>query len=139
MPEFFALDAYWKTLEPRLRRFALDEQRAAVALYRELAKGEAVDAARLARALGISVAESRALLGRESISSAIYPDDQGQVLGIGGLAVAPMHHRFKVNGRTVSTWCAWDSLFLPEILACPAEVVSPDPETGGAVLKPLSP
>jgi alkylmercury lyase len=139
MPELFTLDAYWKSLQPHLRRFAPDEQRAAVAVYRELAKGEAVDDARLARALGISAAESRALLDRESIKSAIYPDSQGRVLGFGGLAVAPMHHRFRVNGRTLSTWCAWDSLFLPEILACSAEVASPDPESGRLVQLVVTP
>jgi hypothetical protein len=37
------------------------------------------------------------------------------VLGFGGLAVAPMHHRLEVDGRTLWTRCAWDSLFVPEI------------------------
>jgi len=130
MPKFFSPDAYWEMLEPHLRRFSPDEQRAAVALYRELAKGEAVDDSQLAGTLGISVVESGVLLDRDSIKSAIYRDGQGRVLGFGGLAVASMHHRLKVNGRALSTWCAWDSLFLPEILECSAEVTSPDPETG---------
>jgi alkylmercury lyase len=33
-----------------------------------------------------------------------------------------------MNDRTLWTWCAWDSLFLPEILGHPARVTSPDPE-----------
>ncbi len=139
MPAFVALDAYWRALEPHLRRFAPDEQRIAVALYRELAKGEAVDDTQLARALGIPVAESRALLDRESIRSVIYRDGHGRVLGFGGLAAAPMHHSFKVNGRALSTWCAWDSLFLPEILSCTAEVASPDPESGQLVQLVVTP
>src|ERR1043165_3138589 len=130
MPKFFSPDAYRDMLEPHLRRFSPDEQRAAVALYRELAKGEAGDDSQLAGTLGISVVESGVLLDRDSIKSAIYRDGQGRVLGFGGLAVASMHHRLKVNGRALSTWCAWDSLFLPEILECSAEVTSPDPETG---------
>jgi alkylmercury lyase len=130
MHKFFSPDAYWEMLEPHLRRFSPDEQRAAVALYRELAKGEAVDDSQLAGTLGISVVESGVLLDRDSIKSAIYRDGQGRVLGFGGLAVASMHHRLKVNGRALSTWCAWDSLFLPEILESSAEVTSPDPETG---------
>jgi alkylmercury lyase len=41
-----------------------------------------------------------------------------------------MHHRFEINGLTLWTWCAWDSLFIPEILAQTARVASRDPETG---------
>src|SRR2546422_6561781 len=52
----------------------------------------------------------------------VYPDDEGRVLGFGGLAAAPMHHRLEVDGRTLWTWCAWDSLFIPEILGKRARV-----------------
>jgi alkylmercury lyase len=44
-----------------------------------------------------------------------------------------MHHRFDVDGCTLSTWCAWDSLFIPEILGRPARVSSADPESGEIV------
>jgi alkylmercury lyase len=130
---------YWNGLEPHIQRFAADEQRVAVALYRELAKGRAVDAENLGQALGISAAESSALLQRDSIKSFIYPDDQGRVLGFGGLAATPMHHRFEVNGSALSTWCAWDSLFIPEILGCSARITSPDPENGEVVRLVVSP
>jgi alkylmercury lyase len=127
------LNEYWETLTPHLRRFSPEEQRAAVALYRELAKGRPVDDAQLGRALGLSATESRALLERNSIKSFVYPDAEGRVLGFGGLAAAPMHHRFEVDGRDLSTWCAWDSLFIPEILGRAARVTSPDPESGEVV------
>jgi alkylmercury lyase len=115
-------------LESHLRPFSREEQPIAVALYRELAKGKAVDADQFGRALGVSPDESRALLARDAIKSFIYPDSEGRVLGFGGLAAAPMHHRFEVRGRMLWTWCAWDSLFIPEILGCEAGVTSPDPE-----------
>ena len=35
----------------------------------------------------------------------------------------------RVDGRALSTWCAWDSLFVPEILGRPARVSSVDPES----------
>jgi monovalent cation:H+ antiporter, CPA1 family len=41
---------------------------------------------------------------------------QGRVLGFAGLAATAMHHRFEVDGRALSTWCVWDSLFLPGVL-----------------------
>ena len=61
------------------------------------------------------------------------------MVGFGGLAAAPMHHRFEVNGRTLWTWCAWDSLFIPEILGCPARVTSPDPENRELVRLSVTP
>jgi alkylmercury lyase len=134
-----SLNQYWEKLAAKLPSFSPEEQRAAVALYRELAKGQAVDAAQLSEALGISPAEGRALLARNSIKAFVYPDDQGRVLGFGGLATAPMHHRFEVDGRTLWTWCAWDGLFIPEILGRPACVTSPDPENGEVVRLLVSP
>jgi hypothetical protein len=62
------LDEYWGNLVPHLQPFSPEEQRVAVALYWELAKGEPVDADRLGRALGTSSAESRALLQRPAMA-----------------------------------------------------------------------
>jgi alkylmercury lyase len=50
-----------------------------------------------------------------------------------------MHHRLEVDERTLWTWCAWDSLFMPEILGKRAGVVSPDPETGELVRLVVTP
>ncbi len=127
------LPQYWERLAPHVPLFSLDEQRAAIILYRELAKGQAVDAAQLAQALGVSAAEASALLARDSIKAFVYPDEQGRVLGFRGLSAAPMHHRLEVDGRTLWTWCAWDSLFISEILGRPVRVASPDPESGEGV------
>lgn len=138
-PKVPSPEQYWQDLEPHLRHFSPEEQRAAVALYRELAQGRAVSAAQLGRALGISPARGRTFLQRDSIKPFVYLDDQGRVLGFGGLAAAPMHHCFEVDGRTLSTWCAWDSLFIPEILGCPARVMSTDPESGEVVRLVVTP
>jgi alkylmercury lyase len=134
-----ALDEYWGKLESQLRPFSPDDQRVAVALYRELAKGKAVDTDQLGRALGRPPAEISALLERDAIKAFLHPDSQGRVLGFGGLAAAPMHHRFEVEGRTLWTWCAWDSLFIPEILGRPARVTSPDPESRELVQLTVTP
>lgn len=133
------VDQYWKALDAALPAFSPEEQRAAVALYRELAKGQPVDAAQLGKALGVASDEARALLNRESFKAFVYPDGDGRVLGFGGLAAAPMHHRLEVDGRTSWTWCAWDSVFIPEILGKRAHVLSPDPETGEPVRLVVTP
>ncbi len=126
------IDQYWQALEAVLPTFAEDEQRAAVTLYRELAKGSPVSATQLPAALDVPVASAE-LLGRDFIRSFVYPDEEGHVLGFGGLAAAPMSHKLDLDGRTLWTWCAWDSLFIPEILGEQARVESRDPQTGGTI------
>jgi alkylmercury lyase len=138
-PKVPPVDEYWGKLASFLLPFSPEEQRAAVALYRELAEGRPVHADQLGRALGVSLAESHALLQREAIKRFVYADDEGRVLGFGGLATAPMPHRFDVQGRTLWTWCAWDSLFIPEILSASAHVTSADPENGEIVSLVVTP
>src|SRR2546430_5919034 len=123
------VDEYWEALAKHLPTFSPEDQRVGVTLYRELAKGQPVDAAQLGRALGVAPADAQAFLNRDSIKVFVYPDDEGRVLGFGGLAAAPMHHRLEVDARTLWTWCAWDSLFIPEIWGKRAAVGSPDPDT----------
>jgi alkylmercury lyase len=124
-----SLDLYWEALDRHLPRLSSEERRIALTLYRELAKGQPVDAAQLGRALGLSPAEARAFLDRGAVKLFVYPDEKGRVIGFGGLATAPMHHRLVVDGRTLWAWCAWDTLFIPEILGKRARVASPDPDT----------
>ena len=130
---------YWQRLEECQRPTSPDDQRVAVALYRELAKGEAVSDEQLAGALGATPVEARALLERPWIKCSSFTDQEGRVAGFGGLATRPMHHRFEVDGRTLWTWCAWDSLFIPQILGQTARVASDDPETGETVRLVVTP
>jgi alkylmercury lyase len=134
-----SIEEYWHGLQSHLRAFAPDDRRAAVALYRELAKGRPVDAVRLGNVLGISAAQSRELLERPSLRTHVYWDDRGRILGFGGLSVGKLHHAFEVDGSKLSTWCAWDSLFIPEILGRTARVTSADPENGESVRLVVTP
>jgi alkylmercury lyase len=68
-----------------------------------------------------------------------YRDQHGPIVGFGGLATSPMHHRFYVGGRSLWTWCAWDSLFIPQLLGAAARVESHDPQTGDIVHLDVSP
>src|SRR5438034_10661042 len=56
-----------------------------------------------------------------------------------GLALPDMGHRLLVDGRTLYTWCAWDSLFIPAILQRTAQVESQCPETGQDIRLTVSP
>lgn len=56
-------------------------------------------------------------------------DQEGHIVGL-GLTLVPTPHVYKVNGRTVYTWCAVDALTFPGILKHTASIESNDPVTG---------
>ena len=116
-----------------------NEQRLGVEIYRQLAEGQPVAPSRLAQALGVATSEVAELLNRPNLKPLTYADQQGQIIGFGGLAIRAMPHRFIVDGRTLYTWCAWDSLFIPGILGRKAEVESPAPKSGALIRLTVAP
>ena len=116
-----------------------DAKRLAVELYRQLALGEPVRQESLAEALGVPTQEIAALLEDEQLKGWVFYDDENRVIGFRGLAVRKMPHRFEVEGRALYTWCAIDSLFIPEMLGKPAKVESRDPLTGTAITLTVKP
>ena len=116
-----------------------DAKRLAVELYRQLAKGQPVRQEGLAKALGVPTEEIAALLEDEQLKGWVFYDEEKRVIGFRGLAIRKMPHRFEVYDRTLYTWCAIDSLFLPEMLAKPAKVESRDPHAGTAITLTVTP
>jgi alkylmercury lyase len=100
-----------------------------LALFRLLAEGRPVEPTRLAARTGVPAADVVEHLGRWW---GVHTD-QARVVAFQGLSVVETPHRFKVEGRTLYTWCAWDTLFLPELIGRPAEVESSCPTTGTTV------
>ncbi len=116
-----------------------ETKRLALELYRQLALGEPVRQESLAEALGVPSEEIAALLEDEQLKGWVFYDDEKSVIGFRGLAIRKMPHRFKVDGRTLYTWCALDSLFIPDLLGKPAKVESRDPHTGTAITLTVTP
>jgi len=116
-----------------------EEQRLGVEIYRQLAEGRPVAPSRLAQALRVATGDVTELLKRPNVKWLTHADQQGQIIGFGGLAVQEMTHRFIVDGRTLYTWCAWDSLFIPGILGRKADVESPAPESGARIRLTVAP
>ena len=102
---------------------------------RLLADGEPVPPERLAAAAGCSVEDVEAAL---SAQASAERDDQGRLVGF-ALTLRPTPHRFAVDGRTLFTWCASDTLMLPVILGRPALVESACPQTGLPIRIELTP
>ena len=121
------LSALASNLLARLPSMTGEEQRLGLEIYRQLAQGEPVLRSELAEAVKAPTDTVDELLEHPNLKCLTYADKQGRIIGFGGLAVREMPHRFKVDGRTLYTWCAWDSLFIPGILDLEAEVESPAP------------
>jgi alkylmercury lyase len=109
---------------------ACDDAPLARALLVALARGEPVTDEQLAADTQRPVAEVTVALGRWPN---VHRDDGGAVVEFSGLSLRPTKHRFAIGGRQLFTWCAWDTLFLPELLDEPAEIWSTCPLTGTRV------
>ncbi len=106
----------------------LDEtgQRIGVALIRRLARGAPVATGVLAGDAGLPEAEVAGRLDRMPLA---YRDSDGRVVGYFGITVAEMgKHRLHLDGHTVSAWCAWDTLFLPDVIGRTVQVTSRTPD-----------
>jgi alkylmercury lyase len=108
-------------------RLSEREQRLLLTLYRLLAAGQPVDSSALAESARLPIDAVRAALER---LPGLYTDDRQRVIGFWGLSIEPMPHRLIVNSQTLYAWCAWDTLFLPELLGATAETESRCPTTG---------
>lgn len=137
--EFADLEAVSTALLQVLPRLSIEEQRLGLALYRQLARGQPVHLESVAAVVGLSAEAVATLANRDPLRALIYRDDRDRAVGFAGLAVLPMPHRFAVDGTQVYTWCAWDSLFLPELLQKRALVESVCPETGTLIRVSLTP
>lgn len=114
-------------LEEVLPPYSAATQPVAAQLYRLLAEGQPVSHQRVTTSLALpSVSVDDAL---QQFGSRITHDNAGQIVAFGGLSLQPTVHRFTVNGRTLYTWCAWDTLFIPAILKQTAQVESSCPVT----------
>ncbi len=109
-------------------RVDFQSQQALLTLYRLIAEGEPVSVERLAVRLGLDGNAVRSLLGRLPASAYQY-DEPGRIIGFGGLSQSPTRHRFTVGGRGLYTWCAFDGLFLPQLLDSPARITTACPVT----------
>jgi alkylmercury lyase len=109
------------------------EQRLSLGLYGLLSAGQPVARAILAERLHVSVEiVDRVLDGWPGV----FSDSERRIIGYWGLSIAGTYtspHQLAIDGEKLSAWCAWDTLFLPQLLGKPAEVESRSPGPGGAV------
>ena len=112
-----------------------DERRVGVTVYRLLAAGEPTTPEYIARHSGIAYRRVAAVV--EQLPTATVVD--GAVTAFLGLRRGTGRHRLQFAGRSLATWCAWDTLFLPELIGRPARAESRCPVTGDAITLEVDP
>jgi alkylmercury lyase len=113
-------------------------QRLSVALYRLLGRGAPVAREQLAAACGLSREQVERLMA-EFPPTAVELDGRGAVVAFSGLSVVATHHEFVTDEAKLHTWCAFDALFLPEILGKSATLVTHCPASGAELTVELAP
>jgi alkylmercury lyase len=118
--------------------FDEEQQRIAVAVYRRLAEGTPAPASDVAERAETSVQTVKELL---ATWPGVFLDSQKQVVGFWGLTIHKLSptHRLHLSGRELFAWCAWDTLFLPGILAATLDVQSVCPTTGETISLVVAP
>ncbi|MCW8884044.1 MAG: hypothetical protein K6L75_03175 [Cellvibrionaceae bacterium] len=120
----------------QLPTLSLEEQKVSLAIYRLLAEGEPVSQERLAKAVVMPVNHLQHML---EDWTGIYFDEAQQITGYWGLSLKPTPHKMQVKGVYLYAWCAWDTLFIPEILGETVEVESLAPGEQSTIQLHVSP
>ncbi len=113
------------------------EARLFIQAVRRLAGGRpltARDVGEIAALVGLSSEEANSVLARLA-----ERNKAGEIVGLAGLSLNQWNHRFEIQGRPLSTWCALDTLYLPQVLRQEARVLSRDPMTKGEIRFKLGP
>ncbi len=112
--------------------FEEDDARLLIKSLRTLAKGNPItrdDTVQIAEDLDISYAQADEFLRQIS-----ERDSDDNIVGLIGLSLnQEWPHRFYVNGNSLRTWCAWDTLFLAQILGEEVVVESESPVSGTTI------
>ena len=112
------------------------KQQLARTLYQLLALGKPVTFTEIAKILSRSTEEVVEALNNWP---GVFFNDDNEVIGFWGIAVQPMGHRMEIDGITSYAWCAWDSLFIPEMVGTAAQVTSKCEQTGETIQLTVSP
>jgi len=107
-----------------------NEQRLSLAVYRTLALGQPVTIEQLHSTTNLPSKEINHILHSWP---GVFFDDNNKVIGFWGISVQEMPHRLKMNDHLSYAWCAWDTLFIPELLNKTVKIESDCPVTGNHI------
>ena len=112
--------------------FGEENSRLLIKTLRTLAQGKPVTKAetvRISEELEIPFEQAD-----EFLRGVTERDSDDNITGLIGLSLNPdWAHSFNVNGNSMRTWCAWDTLFLTQIIGEQTMVESESPQSGTTV------
>lgn len=90
-----------------------DELALQAAGFAALLEGAPVTAAELGRAATIGVERAEAARDRLLARETLLATEDGRIDGIAGLSLRPTRHELELDGTSIHTWCAFDSVGIP--------------------------
>lgn len=97
-----------------LMHLSVKEQQISLLIYRLLVKGKPVSYEDLAAESGTDLAEIKEMVG--SWGSEVLLDEYQNICGFFGLNLSKTPHILEIEDKTLYTWCAWDTLFIPSLI-----------------------
>lgn len=112
-----------------------DEQTLALILYRLLSLGKPVSVSQIQTETNLTIPIIEQTL--HNWPSIFF--DNNRIIGFWGITTQPTPHRMIVDEHTCYTWCAWDTLFIPELLNKTVTIESSCPVTNNNIKLAVSP
>ena len=114
---------------------SIEEQKISGKIYILLSEGNPVSIDDIADSIGIEKDHVKSITDKWT---GIHYDD-GDIIAYRGLAIGKSAHTLKLDDQILYTWCAWDTLFIPQIIGKTTKVESIDPITKESISLTVSP
>lgn len=110
----FDTDEILRLLPENFINLSIEEQRVAIQIYRSLSEGIPLSIEKLSKLLvNISVYEITKIL--ESWTGIFY-NKKKELIGFWGISIIRMNHKLSIENQKAYAWCAWDAIFIPELI-----------------------
>jgi len=117
-------------------RMDVADQRLARQLYRQLARGRPLPLSSLGRFLALPDNQVMSRIQRLGYTTC---NQAGEITGFLGISTDETRHGMSMNGNKSYAWCAWDTLFIPELAGAEALVTSSCASTGQPIRLMVTP
>jgi len=97
-----------------------------------LAKGDPVSSTQLSDIWGMPLDQVQVILKQAEENGRVEINDRGDLVGA-VLSLNPTQHQISMDNQRLYAWCAYDAMYTPGVVGMPAQIVSKDPMTGGAI------
>ncbi len=98
-------------------------------LYHELLKGKPVYRERLATVSWVPTKDVVTALSAERLAHLLLYDARHRIVGFAGLSIEETPFAIDIGTQKLYAWCAWDGLFLPEMIDRTVDLRTTCPQT----------